>query len=98
MAPRHSDSVYCIRQDDGIGTGTAGKIVSGSRDQTIRIWDVEMGDCRHLLKGHTASVLALQYDDKLLVSVRRTVRCNVWDFASILEASKKDLAGEAKIP
>lgn len=80
----HQDSVYCIRQDDGIGTGTAGKLVSGSRDRTIRVWDVETGACKHILKGHTASVLSLQYDEEMLVSVSSDGQVFVWDFASIL--------------
>ncbi|CBQ73387.1 conserved hypothetical protein [Sporisorium reilianum SRZ2] len=84
----HQDSVYCIRQDDGIGTGTAGKLVSGSRDRTIRVWDVETGACKHILKGHTASVLSLQYDDQILVSVSSDGQVFVWDFASILATPK----------
>lgn len=53
------DSVYCIRQDDGVGTSTAGKLVSGSsRDRMIRGWHVEVGACRPL---------SLQYDDTILV-------------------------------
>ncbi len=96
----HQDSVYCIRQDDGVGTGTAGKIVSGSRDRTIRVWDVETGACKHILKGHTASVLSLQYDDQILVSVSSDGQVFVWDFASILATSatsaSDDEDGEAE--
>lgn len=84
----HQDSVYCIRQDDGVGTGTAGKLVSGSRDRTIRVWDVETGACKHILKGHTASVLSLQYDDQILVSVSSDGQVFVWDFASILATQR----------
>lgn len=84
----HQDSVYCIRQDDGVGTGTAGKLVSGSRDRTIRVWDVETGACKHILKGHTASVLSLQYDDQILVSVSSDGQVFVWDFASVLATPK----------
>lgn len=83
----HTDSVYCIRQDDGVGTGTAGKLVSGSRDRTIRVWDVETRVCKHILKGHTASVLSLQYDERILVSVSSDGVVFVWDFASILATS-----------
>ncbi|SPO23689.1 uncharacterized protein UTRI_03783_B [Ustilago trichophora] len=93
----HQDSVYCIRQDDGVGTGTAGKLVSGSRDRTIRVWDVETGACKHILKGHTASVLSLQYDDQILVSVSSDGQVFVWDFAAILATSSSSSSdGEAK--
>ena len=30
-----------------------GKIVSGSLDRTIRIWDCDSGDCIKILEGHT---------------------------------------------
>ncbi|SNX87295.1 uncharacterized protein MEPE_06005 [Melanopsichium pennsylvanicum] len=89
----HQDSVYCIRQDDGVGTGTAGKLVSGSRDRTIRVWDVETGACHHILKGHSASVLSLQYDEEILVSVSSDGQVFVWDFQAILATSKPSLAG-----
>lgn len=92
----HADSVYCIRQDDGVGTGTAGKLVSGSRDRTIRVWDVETGVCKHILKGHTASVLSLQYDEQILVSVSSDGVVFVWDFASILATTKSDGDGQGE--
>ncbi|KAI5792444.1 WD40-repeat-containing domain protein [Peziza echinospora] len=34
----HTDSVYCVQFDDQ-------KIITGSRDQTIKIWDVHTGAC-----------------------------------------------------
>ena len=92
----HQDSVYCIRQDDGVGTGTAGKLVSGSRDRTIRVWDVETGACKHILKGHSASVLSLQYDDQILVSVSSDGQVFVWDFASILATQKPTSPSESE--
>lgn len=38
------------------------RIVSGSSDQTIKIWDVETGECLHTLAGHTDLVRTLQLD------------------------------------
>jgi F-box and WD-40 domain protein CDC4 len=55
------------------------KIVSGSDDQTIHIYDLKKGELRTRLAGHEGGVWALQYIDKTLVSgsTDRTVR--VWD-------------------
>ncbi|PWY99589.1 WD40 repeat-like protein, partial [Testicularia cyperi] len=94
----HEDSVYCVRQDDGVGTGTSGKLVSGSRDRTIRIWDAESGECRHILRGHTASVLSLQYDDQILVSGSSDSEVFVWDFAAIMAtpSGPRQEAGQKK--
>ena len=31
-------------------------VVSGSRDATLRVWDVETGECTNILQGHVAAV------------------------------------------
>ncbi|CAZ82016.1 unnamed protein product [Tuber melanosporum] len=38
----HTDSIYCVQFDDK-------KIVTGSRDKTIRIWDIATGECIRVL-------------------------------------------------
>ena len=39
-------------------------LASGSRDQTIRIWNLNDYTCTRILKGHTGSVLCVQLLDK----------------------------------
>jgi WD40 repeat protein len=40
-------------------------LVSGSRDASIRIWDVETGQCKQVLEGHhTATVRSLAASSK----------------------------------
>eukprot|EP01103_Thecamoeba_quadrilineata_P011105 TRINITY_DN2580_c3_g1_i1.p1 TRINITY_DN2580_c3_g1~~TRINITY_DN2580_c3_g1_i1.p1 ORF type:complete len:1173 (-),score=335.94 TRINITY_DN2580_c3_g1_i1:61-3579(-) len=34
--------------------------VSGSNDNDLRVWDVESGQCKHVLKGHTQAVMSVQ--------------------------------------
>ncbi|OAA56488.1 WD40 repeat-like-containing domain protein [Cordyceps fumosorosea ARSEF 2679] len=55
----HTDSVYCLQFDEH-------KIVSGSRDKTIRIWDMRTLECR-LVIGPPDVVHAreLLFDDEL---------------------------------
>ena len=36
-------------------------VVSGSDDKTVRIWDVESGDCIKTLKGHTSNVRGVSF-------------------------------------
>lgn len=43
-------------------------MVSGSRDATLRVWDINSGTCLHILVGHLAAVRCVQYDGKLVVS------------------------------
>lgn len=49
----NSKGVYCLQYDDD-------KIVSGLRDNTIKLWDRKTLECRATLTGHTGSVLCLQ--------------------------------------
>ncbi|KAI8371726.1 WD40-repeat-containing domain protein [Radiomyces spectabilis] len=57
----HSQAIYCIQFDND-------KIVSGSRDTTIKIWDTRTGHWRKTLNYHDTSVLCLQYDDRWILS------------------------------
>ncbi|UZJ51927.1 hypothetical protein CBS101457_001247 [Exobasidium rhododendri] len=66
-----------------LGLGSYGKILSGSRDCTIRIWDGDSGLCLYTLKGHEGSVLSLEYDDEYLFSASSDKTCIVWDLKSI---------------
>lgn len=65
------------------------KIVSGSRDHTIKIWDQTTLECKHTLRGHTASVLCLQYDDEILVSGGSDKTVLIWDFSMFGSKNKK---------
>jgi WD40 repeat protein len=47
--------VYCLQFDRQ-------KLVSGSRDNSIKVWDMGSGKCVRTIHGHDQSVLCLQYD------------------------------------
>lgn len=68
----HEDSVYCCQFDER-------KIISGSRDRTIRVWDIASGETTHVLRGHEGSILCLQYDDEILVTGSSDSTVIVWD-------------------
>lgn len=53
--------------------------MSGSRDTTLRVWDIETGRCLHVLLGHDAAVRCVQYDGKLVVSGAYDNLVRVWD-------------------
>ncbi|OAD00525.1 hypothetical protein MUCCIDRAFT_147429, partial [Mucor lusitanicus CBS 277.49] len=57
----HTEGIYCIQFDKD-------KMVTGSRDRTIKVWDIQTGRCKMTLRGHTGSVLCLQYDAQDVVS------------------------------
>ncbi|KAF2207438.1 hypothetical protein CERZMDRAFT_51124 [Cercospora zeae-maydis SCOH1-5] len=111
----HTDSVYCLQFDEE-------KIITGSRDRTIRVWDINTYQCLRVIGGpnvkpvagpkvlrtvdypsfhmatasvngtaygdniyhepkyyHDASILCLQYDEKILVTGSSDSDLIVWD-------------------
>lgn len=58
----HTSTVRCLKMSD---SKTA---ISGSRDTTLRIWDIEKGICLNILVGHSASVRCLEIHGDLVVS------------------------------
>lgn len=76
----HQECVYTLQFD-------ARYLVSGSRDQTIRIWDMRTLRLAHLpLTGHTGSVLCLQFDadpdEDILVSGSSDSNVFIWRFST----------------
>lgn len=55
------------------------RVVSGSRDTTLRVWDVSTGRCEHVLTGHVAAVRCVQYDGRRVVSGGYDYMVKVWD-------------------
>lgn len=68
----NSKGVYCLQYDDE-------KIVSGLRDNTIKIWSRKDYACSRTLSGHTGSVLCLQYDNRVIISGSSDATVRVWD-------------------
>lgn len=48
-------SVYCLEFDQH-------KIVTGSRDKTIKVWSLSSGKLLSTLRGHEGSVLCLKFE------------------------------------
>lgn len=75
----HTDRVesICAGPDSRIA-------VSGGRDGTLRVWDLETGECRRALTGHTAAVLsvAIAGDGRTVLSAGRDKTVRVWDLES----------------
>ncbi|SGY95149.1 BQ5605_C036g11474 [Microbotryum silenes-dioicae] len=68
----HTDSVYCLQFDPK-------KIISGSRDRSVRVWDIATGRTTKVLTGHEGSVLCLRYNDKVLITGSSDSTILVWD-------------------
>ncbi|KAJ3515615.1 hypothetical protein NLJ89_g1652 [Agrocybe chaxingu] len=52
----HTDSVYCLEFDSR-------RIITGSRDRTIKVWSLRTGECLGTFSGvHRGSVLCLKFE------------------------------------
>ncbi len=59
-------------------------LASGADDQTVRLWDLQSSQCRHVLEGHTGSVNALMVDPhgQWLASASDDQTVRVWNTQS----------------
>jgi len=59
-------------------------IVSGSFDETVRIWEVKTGKCLKVLPAHSEPVTAVHFnrDGTLIVSSSFDGLCRIWDTAT----------------
>ena len=85
----HSDYVYCCAfSPDGKS------VLSGSRDETLKIWSVSDGSERYTLSGHSARVNACAFspDGKVVLSAAGYIMSNdntlkLWDASTGAYAS-----------
>ncbi|BBM83698.1 protein kinase domain-containing protein [Candidatus Uabimicrobium amorphum] len=72
----HEDSVgsVCISEDSSVA-------ISSGSDNTVRIWDLRLGECQTVLSGHTGFVngVALTPDGKTLASASWDKSIRIWD-------------------
>lgn len=55
--------------------------ISGSRDTTLRIWDIRTGLCRNVLVGHQSSVRCLEIKGDIVVSGSYDTFARVWSIS-----------------
>jgi len=74
----HRDPINCIAFHP-----TFSSIASGSDDYTIKIWDWELGELERTIKGHTRTVLDVDYGGPrggiLLASCSSDLTIKLWD-------------------
>lgn len=57
-------------------------VISGSLDNTIKLWDMTTGNCIRTLFGHVEGVWSLAYDTLRIVSGSHDKTIRVWDLGS----------------
>lgn len=81
----HVSTVRCLKVLDGRPIA-----ISGSRDATLRVWDIEQGIQLRLLAGHQHSVRCIEISGNKVVSGSYDTTCRVSCDKSI-EAEKADV-------
>ncbi|KAF8924554.1 sulfur metabolite repression control protein-like protein SconB [Dissophora ornata] len=69
----HTDGVMCLQFDDSF-------LMTGSYDNTVKVWNIETGECLRTLTGHALCVRALHFDEAKLItgSMDRTLK--IWNY------------------
>lgn len=88
----HNDMITALDFDAPFGI-----MVTSALDDTVRVWDLNLGRCMGLLEGHHASVRCLQVEDNIVATGSMDASIRLWDLSKAqytpLE-NKVDLDGE----
>ncbi|KAJ3355954.1 hypothetical protein HDU83_002239 [Entophlyctis luteolus] len=87
----HHDQVLCLSVSlpmprtarAGVESeGAAPRLVTGSLDKTLKVWDIDTGACLHTLFGHEEGVMCVASDTLRIVSGSTANTVFVWDLES----------------
>ena len=71
----HTNHVLCLQFRDD-------RLLSGSGDCTIRVWDLNTFEMKLILRGHKAAVTTLQFDESRIISGSLDHLIKIWDIAT----------------
>ncbi|CAG8684318.1 19812_t:CDS:2, partial [Racocetra persica] len=71
----HTDGIMCLQFDD-----RNNRLITGSYDNTVKVWDLETGEVISTLTGHTRCVRALQFDRAKLITGSMDHTLRVWNY------------------
>ncbi|KAK5192460.1 Mitochondrial fission protein [Exophiala xenobiotica] len=74
--PAHNDTITALDFDQPFGT-----MVSAALDDTVRVWDLNLGRCMGFLEGHTASVRCLQVENNIVATGGLDATIRLWDLS-----------------
>ncbi|KAI8341345.1 WD40-repeat-containing domain protein [Chlamydoabsidia padenii] len=76
----HEGGVWALQFKGGDKYDSERILVSGGCDRDVRVWDLDTGRRRHVLRGHTSTVRCLKMKDKrTVVTGSRDMTLRIWD-------------------
>ena len=69
----HTDGITCLQFDRK-------HLITSSYDATIKIWNIESGQCIRTLTGHTRGIRSLVFDNQKLISAGLDSTIKVWNY------------------
>ncbi|KAI7822005.1 quinon protein alcohol dehydrogenase-like superfamily, partial [Gamsiella multidivaricata] len=69
----HTDGVMCLQFDDSF-------LITGSYDNTAKVWNIETGECLRTLTGHALCVRALHFDEAKLITASMDRTLKIWNY------------------
>lgn len=73
----HNDLITALDFDAPFGT-----LVTSSLDDTVRVWDLNLGRCIGLLEGHQAPVRCLQVEENIVATGSMDATIRLWDLSA----------------
>ncbi|CAG8568218.1 15868_t:CDS:2 [Dentiscutata erythropus] len=71
----HADGIMSLQLDD-----QKNRLITGSYDNTIKVWNLNTGEVVRTLTGHTRCVRALQFDNVKLITGSMDHTLRVWNY------------------
>ncbi len=87
--PAHNDGITSFDFDMPFGT-----MVTAALDDTVRVWDLNLGRCMGFLEGHTASVRCLQVEDNIVATGSMDASIRLWDISRAKYEPYENQVGE----
>ena len=89
----HNDMITALDFDMPFGT-----MVSSAFDDTVRVWDLNVGHCIGLLEGHHASVRCLQVEDSMVATGSMDASIRLWDLNQMEYTPRESCSKKSSIP
>ncbi|KAF9935832.1 hypothetical protein BGZ67_002930 [Mortierella alpina] len=89
----HRGNVKCAEFVGSEGSS----IVSGSSDNTLRVWDTETGNCLHILEGHSSRIWDVSSNDvgTTVASASGDSTVKIWDIKGSKASCRATLGGHS---